>query len=97
MTNAVISGTTRYLCPLECGWHHDEPPFEPSDAVGIVPDPAATDLQGAISSIAEQVGYRRAETVESAVREHVATHGITTVEELRAAIAAIQPASESGT
>lgn len=96
MTETVAPGTTRYYCPLNCGWHHDEPPPGLDDLAGISPAADATTLQNAARSIVEQAALQRAETTEVAVRGHVATHGIYTVEELRAAISAAVSGSGSG-
>lgn len=71
-------GTTRYLCPLECGWHHDVPPPSPADLAGIVPHPTARDMSEAVSSIASQAAFRQLERTEEALRGHLDTH--TTVE-----------------
>lgn len=69
-------GTTRYLCPLECGWHHDVPPagLGRIAELGVTADPAAQDLGGAITSIAHRAGLREMELTEEALREHLATH-----------------------
>lgn len=67
-------GTTRYLCPLGCGWHHDVPPPGLADLAGITPEPPARDLSEAISSIATQAGLRQARWTEQAVRDHLAAH-----------------------
>lgn len=83
----AVSGTTRYYCPLSCGWYHDVPPPGLSELAGIGPAADVTTLQEAVASIAEEATLRQADATEAAVREHVATHGIHTVEELRAAIA----------
>jgi hypothetical protein len=91
MAETVAPGTARHLCPLECGWHYDEPPPTLADTAGIAPDPAALDAGAAMRSILERAALRSADVVESAVREHVATHGIHTVAELRAAVAACRP------
>jgi hypothetical protein len=69
-------GTTRYLCPLECGWHHDVPPPSPERIVelGATADPAARDFQEAISSVATRACLAEAELTETALREHLNTH-----------------------
>lgn len=70
------AGTTRYLCPLECGWHHDVPPPSPERVteLGVTADPAARDLSEAINSVAHQALYAEADRTETALREHLATH-----------------------
>lgn len=74
--NNPASGTTRYLCPLECGWHHDVPPPSPGRvvALGVTADPAASDVHEAITSLAHRALYAEAEQTETALREHLATH-----------------------
>ena len=67
-------GTTRYLCPLECGWHHDDPPPSPEDVRGVAPDPDVRNFQEAVSSIAGKAAMRRLEQTEAALKEHLATH-----------------------
>lgn len=85
-----VSGTTRYLCPLECGWHHDLPPLPmPTDAtVPIAPE--------AIQRMADQVLRQDVEHVEQALREHLATHTmeqfVRTIQGLRAEVAALRGA-----
>lgn len=77
MSSAVpVPGTTRYLCPLECGWHHDVPPpsLDRIAALGATADPAARDLREAIGSMATQTLLREAEQTEKALRDHLATH-----------------------
>lgn len=69
-------GTTRYLCPLECGWHHDVPPpdIDRVAALGVTADPAARDLGEAINSLATRACLAEAERTETALREHLDTH-----------------------
>lgn len=94
MPNPAAPNTLRHLCPLGCGWHYDQSPPTPADTAGISPDPTATDAMEALRSIGEQAARRSVGITEAAVREHVATHGISTVEELRAAIDAAPAAEE---
>lgn len=82
------NGTTRHLCPLACGWHHDEPAPGLDDFAGIAPDPAATTLAEMSNSIVEQATLRRARATEAVLRAHFATHGIHTADQLRALLAA---------
>jgi hypothetical protein len=88
MTETVPPGTTRYYCPLNCGWFHDVPPPGLADLAGIQPAPDVVALQEVVNSAVQQAVLRRVEATESAIRGHVATHGINTADELRAAIAA---------
>lgn len=71
-----VAGTTRYLCPLECGWHHDVPPpsVDRIAELGVTADPAAREPYEAVSSIARDAYRREAERTETALREHLATH-----------------------
>jgi hypothetical protein len=91
MPETITPGTTRYYCPLNCGWHHDVPPPGPDDVAGISPSADAATWQEAVASIVGQAALRQAESTEAAVREHAGTHGIHTVEELRAAIPDVPP------
>ena len=76
VNSAPPAGTTRYLCPLECGWHHDVPPPSPERVVelGAMADPAARDFQEAVSSLVSRASLAEAEQTEKALREHLATH-----------------------
>jgi len=69
-------GTTRYLCPLECGWHHDVPPpsIDRVALLGVTADPAARDIHEAVSSVATRACLAEADRTETALREHLATH-----------------------
>lgn len=69
-------GTTRYLCPLECGWHHDVPPpsVDRIAELGAVADPTVHDPYEAINSVARDAYRREAERTETALRDHLATH-----------------------
>jgi hypothetical protein len=100
MSSAVpVSGTTRYLCPLECGWHHDVPPPSVDRAIelGAAADPAARDIHEAISSVATRASFAEAERTETALREHLAAHTteqfVRTIQGLRAKVAQLQAAA----
>lgn len=88
-----VAGTTRYLCPLECGWHHDVPPPSVDRAIelGATADPAAQDFQEAVSSVVRSASLAEADRTETALREHLATHTteqfVRTIQELRAEVA----------
>lgn len=92
-------GTTRYLCPLECGWHHDVPPPSVDRAIelGAVADPAAQDFQEAVSSVVLSASLTEADRTETALREHLATHTteqfVRTIQGLRAELAALKEAT----
>lgn len=84
-----VPGTTRYLCPLECGWHHDRPPLPmPTDAsVPIAPE-----------AVQRMAGEARQDVAraEAALREHLATHTteqfVWTIQVLRAEVARLRGA-----
>ncbi|WP_405883637.1 hypothetical protein OG747_36650 [Streptomyces sp. NBC_01384] len=97
MTNKTpVPGTTRYLCPLECGWHHDVPPpsLDRIAELHVTADPAARDLREAIGSVATQALLREAEQTEAALREHLATHAteefVRVIHDLRVEVAALR-------
>jgi hypothetical protein len=71
-----VAGTTRYLCPLECGWHHDVPPpgLDRIAELGGTGDPAILDPNEAINSLATRTYLAEAERTETALREHLDTH-----------------------
>lgn len=84
-----VAGTTRYLCPLECGWYHDRPPH-PTTWV-----PTAVE---SIQEMAAEITRQDAARVEKAVREHLATHTMEqfarVIHDLRAEIAALKSSKE---
>lgn len=90
------SGTTRYLCPLECGWHHDAPPptLDRIAELGATADPAAQDIHEAISSVATSATLAEAKRTETALREHLDTHTAlefaTVIHDLRVEVAALR-------
>ncbi|WP_225825615.1 hypothetical protein [Streptomyces naphthomycinicus] len=98
--SAPISGTTRYLCPLECGWHHDVPPPSPDRAIelGARLDPTARDFQEAVHSIVSSAVLAEGQRTEAALREHLATHTteqfVRTIQGLRAEVARLKRAAE---
>ena len=91
-----VAGTTRYLCPLECGWHHDVPPPSLQRVVelGVTANPAARDLSEAVTSVAHRALFAEADQTETALREHLATHTteqfVRTIQGLRAELAALK-------
>lgn len=86
---APAPGTTRYLCPLECGWHHDRPPLP--DPTGVSADPGAWTAEEAFESWSRNVMVREAQRTEEALREHIDTHTteqfVRTIQELRTKVA----------
>jgi hypothetical protein len=97
MSSAVPApGTIRYLCPLECGWHHDVPPpgLDRIAALGVAADPAARDIHEAISSVAHRATFAEAQQTEAALREHLDTHTpeqfVRVIHDLRVEVAALK-------
>jgi hypothetical protein len=89
-----VPGTTRYLCPLECGWHHDVPPvsLERLAELGAAIDPAV-DVSD-VTSFARQAYLAEARQTDAVAREHLATHTteqfVRTIQVLRAEVAALR-------
>lgn len=73
---STVPGTTRYLCPLECGWYHDVPPpgLDRIAALGVTADTTIADPHEAINSLATRTYLAEAERTETALREHLDTH-----------------------
>ncbi|MFD9248492.1 hypothetical protein [Streptomyces bottropensis] len=94
------AGTTRYLCPLECGWHHDVPPpgIDRITEMGVTADPYVLDPYEAVTSIARDAYRREAEQTETALRDHLATHTTEqfarVIHDLRAEVARLKRAAE---
>ncbi|CAL9669162.1 hypothetical protein SUDANB145_07321 (plasmid) [Streptomyces sp. enrichment culture] len=94
--SAPPAGTIRYLCPVECGWHHDVPPPSPDRVteLGATADPAARDFQEAVSSLVRRASMAEAEQTETALREHLATHTdeqfVRVIHDLRAEVAELR-------
>ncbi|WP_406444516.1 hypothetical protein OHB14_36640 [Streptomyces sp. NBC_01613] len=90
-----VAGTTRYLCPLECGWHHDRPPFPDAWIPAHATTPIAPE---AIQRMASEALRQDAEQTEVALREHLATHTteqfVRTIQGLRAEVARLKRAAE---
>ncbi|WP_435610045.1 hypothetical protein [Streptomyces sp. C10-9-1] len=95
-----VAGTTRYLCPLECGWHHDVPPPSVDRAIelGATADPAARDFQEAVSSVVRSASLAEIDRTETALREHLATHTteqfVRVIHDLRTEVARLKRAAE---
>lgn len=85
------SGTTRYLCPLERGWHYDRLP-----PIGLrLPVDLATPISPeAIQGLAGEVLRQDVEATEEALREHLATHTteqfVRTIQSLRTKVAQLR-------
>jgi hypothetical protein len=70
-----MTPTTRYLCPLNCGWHHDEDPADVPPQVTVDADTLASgDLGAVISAVAFAHAKAALEHVESTVKAHLETH-----------------------
>jgi hypothetical protein len=89
---APPSGTTRYLCPLECGWHYDRAPIP--GTVWINPNATFESAAEAIQHMAGEAVRQDFEHVEQALREHLGTHTteqfVRTIQGLRAEVAALR-------
>ncbi|MFI6854498.1 hypothetical protein [Streptomyces sp. NPDC050416] len=94
--NSPAPGTTRYLCPLECGWRHEVPPpsVDRIAELGVTADPAARDFSEAVTSIAHRACLTEAQQTEAALREHLATHTteqfVRVIHDLRVEVATLQ-------
>jgi hypothetical protein len=94
------AGTTRYLCPLECGWHHDVPPpsVNRMTELGATADPGARNLQEAVGSVVRNASLAEAERTEAALRGHLATHTteqfVRVIHDLRAEVARLKRVAE---
>ncbi|WP_328427899.1 hypothetical protein [Streptomyces sp. NBC_00443] len=92
-------GTTRYLCPLECGWHHDVPPPALADMNGILPDPDAREWPEYVTSVVRQASLRRMNQTEQALSEHLTTHTteqfVRVIHDLRVEMAQLKGAGEA--
>lgn len=79
-----IAGTTRYLCPLECGWADTEPLNEPPSLAGL-------SIPESMTVYAESAWWREAQQKEQKLFEHLATHTteqfVRTIQTLRAEVA----------
>ncbi|MEV5710136.1 hypothetical protein [Actinoallomurus sp. NPDC052274] len=60
------AGTIRYLCPIGCPWHYDEPPATRWVLRTLDPD--------AISDAITAAAQHRAAETEAALREHLTEH-----------------------
>lgn len=96
-----VAGTTRYLCPLECGWHHDVPPpsLDRIAELGVATDPAPRGIHEAITSVAHRAAFTEAELTETALREHLGTHTTEqfarVIHDLRVEIARLKSSEEN--
>lgn len=61
-----MNDTTRYLCPLDCGWHHDAPRY-----------PNIVSLMGSSNGEIEKAMVRHMQAQERILREHFEQHPLT--------------------
>lgn len=62
--------TTRTLCPLDCGWHHDQADFDPT-----VPQPFASEpAPEGVDPLVWGYSLGRTLVVENALKAHLETH-----------------------
>lgn len=82
-----VAGTTRYLCPLECGWSDTEPSNEPPSLAGL-------GIPQSLTVFAESAWWAEAQQKERVLFEHLATHTteqfVRTIQTLRAELAALK-------
>lgn len=64
---------TRYLCPLACGWHHDQPDPDLSDPGAVHPF-IAQDWATGIDALVAGFAAGEAAVVEEALKAHLGTH-----------------------
>lgn len=97
--SAPVFGTTRYLCPLECGWHHDVPPPDVSRIaeLGVIADPTARNMSEAVGSVAHRACLAEVQQTEAALREHLGTHTtaqfVRVIHDLRVEVAQLRDAA----
>ncbi|MEC3994022.1 hypothetical protein VSR01_10875 [Actinacidiphila sp. DG2A-62] len=93
---AIAHGTNRYLCPLQCGWHHDVPPPHPADVDWSAAE-GVEDVSAAIGLVARDAALRTAAVIEAALVAHLDTHTtldfVTVIADLRAQIDALASAA----
>jgi hypothetical protein len=89
-----VAGTTRYLCPLECGWSDTEPLNEPPSVAGL-------SIPESMHAYADSVWWREAQQKEQRLFEHLATHTteqfVRTIQGLRAEIVQLKSSEERTT
>lgn len=96
-----VAGTTRYLCPLECGWYHDVPPptIHRIVELGVTADPTARNMEEAVTSVAHRALFADADRTETALREHLATHTpeqfVRVIHDLRVEVAQLKSSEET--
>lgn len=71
----TTNGTTRYLCPLDCGWHYDRPDPDLSDPDAFHPFIAQPGTTG-LDALAAGLAAGDAAVVDQALKEHLGTHDL---------------------
>jgi hypothetical protein len=64
---------TRYFCPLECGWHYDDPGPGPEDVTATSVQPGET-FHDTVSRLAGTAALAHAGKLDAAFAEHLDTH-----------------------
>jgi hypothetical protein len=85
---------TRYSCPLECGWHYDDPGPGPGEVTAISVQPGET-FHDTVSRLAGNTARAHAGKVDAAFVEHLDTHtllqAVTKVAEQRDELQRLRP------
>jgi hypothetical protein len=69
----TAAGTTRYLCPLDCGWHYDETPPDFSSPATLPPFVPQPQMEG-IDAMVLGFAVGAVAVVEAVTRAHCGTH-----------------------
>lgn len=72
----ALGPTTRYLCPLGCGWHHDSPPPNPDDNPNEYIQAPGETIHDTITRMAGDTARLHIEAVDSILLSHLETHTI---------------------
>lgn len=95
------AGTTRYLCPLECGWYYDVPPISLENVDWVIPDPGdpnALMWPEYVAFMSSQAIERRMRQTEQTLRDHLSTHTleqfVRVIHDLREQLARAERATE---
>lgn len=76
MAETAAPGTTRYLCPLRCGWHHDVPPPSVAEFADLPTPPGVMSIEDAMGHLVAGASLRTAAATESALVAHLETHSL---------------------
>lgn len=72
----ALGPTVRYLCPLECGWHHDAPPPSLDDNPNQYAQAPDETIHDTIARMAGDTARLHLQAVDQALLEHLETHTI---------------------